>query len=85
MRVRNYDIDQRTAEEVSKLGKTPHEISQRVGCRVPTAASWLTGTFTPSAHSLRMLHDAGCDILYIITGKHYTITGGDSDVRHKPY
>lgn len=80
MRVRNHDIDVRTAEEVAKLGRTPDEIAERIGCRTPSVRSWLTGTFTPSAQSLRQLHFAGCDVLYILTGKHYTISGGDTDV-----
>jgi hypothetical protein len=84
MRYRTHDIDQRTAEEISKLGRTPREIARLLSRPTQLIRSWLDGTYTPSATSLRMLHDAGCEILYILTGKHYTITGGDSDVRHEP-
>jgi hypothetical protein len=67
-------------EELSKLGDTPRAVAKFVDCPTNLVQYWLDGVYTPSAFYLRRLHDVGCDILYILTGKHYTISGGDSDV-----
>lgn len=81
MRMRDVGIADRTVEEISKLSDDPREIAKLVGCPTNLIRYWLDGTNTPSAFYLRRLHEIGCDVLYILTGKHYTITGGDTDVR----
>ena len=81
MRYRDYDITLRTAEEVSKLGSTAVEIAKIIGCPAQVVRSWLNGEFTPSAHYLRRFHEVGCDILYILTGTHYIISGGETHAR----
>lgn len=83
MRYRDYDITLRTSEEVSKLGSTPGEIAKIIGCPTQIVRSWLSGEFTPSAHYFRRFHEVGCDVLYILTGEHYTILGGETDARLK--
>jgi hypothetical protein len=76
--MRDVGIADRTAEEVAKLGNDPHAISEIIGCPTNLVRYWLDGTYTPSAFYLRRLHEVGCDVLYILTGKHYTISGGDT-------
>lgn len=83
MRYRDYDITLRTAEEVSKLGSTPVEIAKLIGCPAQVVRSWLNGEFTPSAHYLRRFHEVGCDVLYILTGTHYNLLGGEIHARPK--
>jgi hypothetical protein len=80
MRPRSFDIIDRTIEEVSKLGNTPTEIAELIGCRPKQITCWLSGEFTPSAFYLQRFHEVGCDVLYILTGRRYTISGGDTDV-----
>ena len=77
MGLRDFGIAERTAEEVSKLGVTPIDIANRIGCPSQLVRCWLGGTYTPSAYYLRRLHELGCDVIYILTGKH---SGGDADV-----
>lgn len=79
MRLRNVGIAERTAEVVSTLGNTPLEIAKRIGCPAQLVSHWLDGTYTPSAFYLRRFHELGCDVIYILTGKHSN-TGGDTDV-----
>lgn len=80
MRIRDQGIIDRTIEEVSNLGDTPYAIANLVGCPVQQIRNWLDGAYTPSAYYLQRFHEVGCDVLYILTGKHYTITGGDTGV-----
>jgi hypothetical protein len=80
MRFRDNGIIDRTIEEVSRLGTTPMEIAKIVGCPTNLVRSWLDGTFTPGAFYLRRLHETGCDVLYILTGNHYKLSGGDIGV-----
>ena len=80
MRINDNEIRARTIEELRKMGGYSHEIAKRTGCPSNLVQYWLDGVYTPSAHYLRKLHDAGCDVLYILTGKRYTISGGDTDV-----
>lgn len=77
MRLRDFGIATRTTEEISKLGKTPTEISKVIGCPTQLVYYWLDSTYTPSAYYLRRFHEVGCDVIYILTGKH---TGGATDV-----
>ena len=80
MRMRDVGIASRTIEELSKLGNEPLEIAKIVGCPTNLVRYWLDGVYTPSAFYLRRFHEIGCDVLYILTGKHYNISGGDTHV-----
>jgi hypothetical protein len=80
MRLRDVYIADRTAEEIRKLGDSPNRIAERVGCPPQLVRYWLDGLYTPSAFYLRRFHEIGCDVLYILTGKHYHIGDGDTDV-----
>lgn len=81
MRYHDDEIIDRSIEELQKLGRTINEIAEIVGCPPARVRHWLDGIHTPSAYYLRRFHEIGCDVLYILTGKRYTITGGDTDVR----
>jgi hypothetical protein len=80
MRIRDTSIIDRTIEELSRINNDPHELAKLVGCPTQLIRYWLDGVYTPSAFYLRRFHEIGCDVLYILTGKHYTISGGDTDV-----
>lgn len=80
MRYNDTIITDRVIEEVSKLADTPRAIAKIIGCPTQLVQYWLDGIYTPSAFYLRRLHEVGCDVLYILTGKRYTISGGDTDV-----
>lgn len=82
MRNNDFYIRERTAEEVRKLGNNEYLIADKIHCPPNQIKHWLDCEFSPSAHSLKILHYAGCDVLYILTGQRYTITGGDPDVRY---
>ena len=73
-------ITDRVIEEISKLGKNAYQIGKVVGCSTALAKSWLDGVHLPAAYYLRRLHEIGCDVLYILTGTHYNLVGGDTDV-----
>lgn len=80
MRPNDVNIRDRLIEELSKLGDTPYAVAKLIGCPTQLVRYWLDGVYTPSAFYLQRLHEIGCDVLYILTGTHYTISGGDSDV-----
>ena len=80
MRIRDASITERTIEEISKLGPTPYDIGKIVGCPTQLVRYWLDGIYMPSAFYLRRFHEIGCDVMYILTGVRYKITGGDTDV-----
>lgn len=80
MRPTDNKIRDRLIEELRWVGDTPAEIAKLIGCPTQLIRYWLDGVYTPSAHYLGELHNTGCDVLYILTGKRYTITGGDTDV-----
>ena len=81
MRRMDYDQRARAAEEIQKLNYNHYIVAAKLGCPPGLVRYWLNLEGLPSAYYLARLHELGCDILYIITGKHYTITGGDTDVR----
>lgn len=81
MRKTDYDMRDRVYEEITKYGNNPHTIADKLQCSPMLVVHWLAREYTPSASSLLVLHNGGCDVLYILTGKRYTITGGDTDVR----
>ena len=80
MRPNDTNIRDRTIEELSLLGETPLEISKIIGCPTNLVQYWLDGVYTPSAFYLQRFHKIGCDVLYILTGERYTLSGGDTDV-----
>lgn len=80
MRMRDVGIADRTAEVVAAIAPTDAMIAKIVGCPTQLIRYWLNGLYTPSAFYLRRLHEIGCDVLYILTGEHYTISGGATDV-----
>lgn len=80
MRYRDTGIIERTIEELFRISTDYHEIAKLVGCPPQLARSWLDGIYIPSSFYLRRFHEIGCDVLYILTGKHYNILGGDTDV-----
>ena len=80
MRPTDTSIRDRLIEELSWVGETPLEIAKVIGCPSNLVKYWLDGVYTPSAFYLSKLHGVGCDVLYILTGQRYTISGGDSDV-----
>lgn len=77
MRLRDFGIAERTAEEISKLGNTPQKIANLLGCPTRLVRYWLDGIYTPSAYYLRRFHELGCDVIYILTGNR---SGGVTDV-----
>lgn len=80
MRYRDKAIVDRTIEELTRISDDPHELSKLLGCPKQLVCYWLDGTYTPGAYYLWKIHTIGCDVLYILTGTRYTITGGDTDV-----
>lgn len=80
MRLHDIAISDRTIEEISKLGDSHRSIARIIGCPTQLVQYWLDGIYTPSAYYLQRFHEVGCDVLYILTGKRYTISGGDIDV-----
>lgn len=67
--IKDNDITKRVAEELYKLPGKNVEIARRIGCNPNTILSWETGRMIPNAHSLAAMHYAGCDVMYILTGK----------------
>ena len=69
MKLKDSTMSDRVAEEIYKLGVTNKAAALRIGCDRKMITDWLTGKSIPSAYYLKSLHEAGCDVIYILTGK----------------
>lgn len=69
MREIDLAMRERTAQELRKLGGNHIVIAERANLQSNQVQLWLNGDATPSAGSLRKLHYAGLDVLYILTGE----------------
>lgn len=68
MRITDYNMRIRAAEELRKLGRNHYVIAEKIGCSPQLVKYWLELGGLPSAHYLKRLHELGCDIIYIIVG-----------------
>lgn len=67
----NFDRDaigQRIGEELRKLGLSQHKIAKLFGCDQHLISYYCSGKTIPGAYYLTVMHNAGCDIIYILTG-----------------
>lgn len=68
MRIKDEGISVRTAEELLKLGDTPHDIAKIIKCPSNQVKHWLDCEYDPSAYYLKRFYEVGLDIIYILTG-----------------
>lgn len=61
-------VTKRIGEELRKLGLSQRKLSILFGCDQRLIANYLSGRTVPSAYYLTVMHNAGCDIIYILTG-----------------
>lgn len=66
---KDFTMHERVAEEIYKLGDSNKVVSQRIGCDHKLISSWICGRNIPSAFHLKSMYEAGCDVIYILTGK----------------
>lgn len=59
----------RVAEEIYKLGDTNRGAARKIGCDHHAISDWLSGRAVPSAYYLKAMHEAGMDVIYILTGE----------------
>jgi transcriptional regulator with XRE-family HTH domain len=64
-------IAARIGEELRKLNLSQRKISELFGCNQHLVSNYFTGKTIPSAYYLTVMHHAGCDILYILTGERH--------------
>ena len=64
----DIEIGHRAHEEVLRLFKRSVDAERAIGMRHDNINSWLKGV-CPSAKYLQKLHNAGADVIYILTGK----------------
>lgn len=69
MKFKDFSMHERVAEEIYKLGDSNAEAARKIGCGRHIISDWLSGRNIPSAYYLKALHEAGCDVMYILTGK----------------
>lgn len=69
MKRKDFTMHERVAEEIYKLGDSNKAAAQRLGCNRKMISRWVSGRDIPSAYYLKSMHEAGCDIIYILTGK----------------
>lgn len=66
-----YDRDavsRRLVEEIRGLGLSYRKLAALFGCEETLIHRYLTGRSIPNHYYLTVLHYAGCDIIYILTG-----------------
>lgn len=69
MRPNDPGISARLAEELYRLGESNTEAAKKIKCHPNLVGQWLSKSYIPSAHYFKNLHEAGCDIIYILTGE----------------
>lgn len=68
MRKNNADHYRRVQEELRKLSNSPAELARTLRIDSESARRWLSGESLPSLGGLEIMHRAGLDILYVVTG-----------------
>lgn len=66
----------RIIEELYQFGNTQTAIAENLGFTRQAIWRWMNGKAVPDIESLVKLHNAGCDIVYIVTGER--TRGGDT-------
>lgn len=70
MKRKDLSMCERVTEEIYRFGDmTSRELAQKLGCSHNTVSDWLRWRSIPSAFHLKSMHEAGMDIMYIITGR----------------
>lgn len=69
MKLKDPIMVERVAEEIYKLGDSNTEVARKIGCSRRQITDWLSGRCIPSAYHLKGMHEAGLDVIYILTGK----------------
>lgn len=69
MRKRDPEMIKRLHEEIYKLGDSNGAAARKLNCDRELVGDWLRYDYMPSAHYLRNFHEAGCDVIYILTGE----------------
>lgn len=68
-RIPSESIGGRAYEEVLRVFGSPYHAASALLVAASTPYMWLYKNGTPRADTLAIMHDAGCDILYILTGR----------------
>lgn len=61
----------RLGEELRKLGLSQRKLAALFGCDQRLVAGYLSGRTLPGAYYLTVMYNAGCDIIYILTGERH--------------
>lgn len=69
MKRKDSIMSQRVAEELYKFPGTNKEIARKIGCDPTMITEWEVGRCLPSAYHLKGMYEAGCDVIYILTGR----------------
>jgi hypothetical protein len=69
MRKKDPEMHKRLCEEVYRLGDSTSEVAKKLNCHPNTLGQWLNHDYIPSAYFFKNFHEAGADILYILTGE----------------
>lgn len=68
----NFDRDaiaERLGEELHKLGLSQRKLADLFGCCPHLIYTYYQGKSLPNSYYLTLMHHAGCDIIYILTGE----------------
>lgn len=68
MRRNDLAMRERLVEELYKIAPNYILISEKLGCSRQLVLQWLRQESLPGCWYLRELHNAGCDVIYILTG-----------------
>lgn len=68
---RDPGLHTRLCEEIYKLGDSNSVVGKKLHCHPNTVGQWLTNEHTPSAYFFKDFHNAGMDIMYILTGERH--------------
>lgn len=71
MRKTDPKMYERMCEEVYKLGNSNRAAGDKLGVDPGLVGEWLRRGYMPSTYFLKNFHDAGADIMYIITGERH--------------
>lgn len=69
MRKNDPGMHKRLCDELFRLGGSNAEVAEKLGCHPNTVNQWLTHEHIPSAYFFARFHQAGMNIIYILTGE----------------
>ena len=69
MRKTDPEMHKRMCNEIFRLGNSNRAAAEKLNCEPSLVNAWLNSGYMPSTYYLKNFHEAGADVIYILTGE----------------